>query len=309
MPINHKFAAILANTVPPMHILGIERARVVAARFAALQLPVQVSIGSIKEYGVPTIHRTTPVRIYMPIEAGPVPAFVFLHGGGWSMGSIDHYDGLCRLITNLAECATIAVDYGLAPECKFPQALEECHAVLKWLQEQAERLNIQPNNIAVGGDSAGGNLSAALCLLARDRAEVAPVYQVLLYPVTQLNSQTFSKRQYGKGFFLTSEDMVWFTENYLKTTAEVENHLASPLNAATLTGLPEALVITAEYDPLRDEGEAYAQQLLQNGVAVVHKRAKGMIHAFLSMNWLIPAEVQSTMEFICSHLRRKFQQG
>lgn len=309
MPINHKFAAILANTVQPMHILGIERARVAAARFAALQLPVQVSISSIKECGVPTIHRTTPVRIYMPIEAGPVPAFVFLHGGGWSMGSIDHYDGLCRLITNLAGCATIAVNYGLAPEYKFPQALEECHAVLKWLQEQAERLNIQPNNIAVGGDSAGGNLSAALCLLARERAEVMPVYQVLLYPVTQLNSQTLSKRQYGKGFFLASEDMVWFTENYLKTTAEVENHLASPLNAATLTGLPEALVITAEYDPLRDEGEAYAQQLLQNGVAVVHKRAEGMIHAFLSMNWLIPAEVQSTVEFISLHLRRKFQQG
>lgn len=309
MPINHKLAALLQNTAQPMHSLGVDRARAVAARFAALQLPAQVSIGSIKELSVPTVYRTTPVRVYLPREAGPAPAFVFLHGGGWSMGSMDHYDGLCRLITSLAGCATIAVDYGLAPEYKFPHALEECYAVLKWLQEQAEVINIQRDNIAIGGDSAGGNLSAALCLLARERAEFMPVYQVLLYPVTQLNSQTQSKSKYGRGFFIDSEDMVWFTENYLKTPAEMENNLASPLNAATLAGLPEALVITAEYDPLRDEGEAYARRLLQSGVAVVHKRMEGMIHAFLSMNWLIPEEVQAMMEFIAMHLRRKFQQS
>jgi acetyl esterase len=308
MALHEKIAEFLKKPAPPLHKLGVNRARAMVDRLAGFQIRSDVPVGSIENLMIPTGDKETPIRVFFPEGAGPFPVFVFLHGGGWTVGSIDHYDKICRIISNGSGCATVAVEYGLAPECKFPQPLEECYATIKWIYNCGKGMNLQVANIAVGGDSAGGNLSAAVCLLARERKEFPLGYQVLVYPVTDIDSQTETKKLYGKGYFIDDEDVSWFRENYLQTSQDAKSCLVSPLQAKTLAGLPEALIITAEYDPLRDEGEAYGRRLLQDGVTVIQKRYDGMIHAFLSLEWLIPEEARKAVEFIATQLKRKFQQ-
>ena len=223
-----------------------------------------------------------PVRIYTPEGKGPFPILVFYHGGGWVICDLDTHDGPCRYLTNHARCVTVSVDYRLAPEHKFPAGVEDCWAALKWVAANAASLNGDPKRIAVGGDSAGGNLSAVIAQLARDAAGPKLVFQLLIYPATEAELDTYSHKTF-RDYFLTAESIKWFWGHYLRTDADRKDPRAAPALTKDLKGLPPALVITAEFDPLRDEGEAYGERLRAAGVPVTITRYDGMIHGFYSL--------------------------
>ncbi|UOQ91571.1 alpha/beta hydrolase [Halobacillus shinanisalinarum] len=223
------------------------------------------------------------VRAYTPSGEGPHPALVFYHGGGWVIGNLDTHDNVCRALTNLANCVVISIDYRLAPEHKFPAAVDDCYAAAQWIIEHPSEFNIDASKVAVGGDSAGGNLSAVICHLAKERGTFNLAHQLLFYPATDFTAETESMRENAEGYFLTKGSMFYFRDHYLRTPEDAANPLASPFLIDDLSGLPPATVITAEYDPLRDEGEAYANRLKEAGVPVTLKRYDGMIHGFVSM--------------------------
>ena len=223
-----------------------------------------------------------PVRIYTPEGNGPFPVLVWLHGGGWVLGSIETNDATCRALTNEARCITVSVGYRLAPETKFPGGLDDSYAAATWAAENAASFGGDPSRVAIGGASAGGNLAAAVTLLARERGGPNLVHQLLVYPVTDLAQDTASYRENAEGYGLTRSTMAWYRALYLSNETERVNPLVAPLRAADLSGLPPALVITAEYDPLRDEGEAYARRLTEAGVPTQCTRYGGMIHLFFN---------------------------
>ncbi len=196
--------------------------------------------------------------------------------------NLDTHDDLCRNLANGAGCIVVSVDYRLAPEHKFPAAPEDCYAATRWVAENAARLNGDASRIAVGGDSAGGNLTAAVTLIARDQNGPPLIFQLLIYPVTDATGSSPSMIENAEGYGLTREDMIWFTNHYLNNEDEQKNPLASPLLAPDLSDLPPALIISAEYDPLRDEGELYGQRLKEADVPVTITRYNGMIYGFVS---------------------------
>jgi acetyl esterase len=208
---------------------------------------------------------------------------VYFHGGGWVLGSLEGSDHVSRELANTAGCLVVSVDYRLAPEHKFPAGLRDCEAAFEWAVANATSFGGDPARLAVGGDSAGGNLSTAVCLSARTRGRRAPIFQLLIYPVIDHDFDRASYHENAEGYMLTTDSMRWFWEQYVNSAAEMDDPLASPILAADLSGLPPALIITAEFDPLRDEGEAYADRLRQAGVPVVLSRYDGMIHGFFAM--------------------------
>jgi acetyl esterase len=223
------------------------------------------------------------VRIYIPAGCGPFPVLVWFHGGGWVVGDLETADGTARRLTAQAGCVVVSVDYRLAPEARFPAAPEDCYAAAQWVAGNAESINADPGRIAVGGDSSGGNLAAVVSLMARDRGGPSLAFQLLVYPVTARDFDTGSYQQNGEGFALTTDAMKWYWDLYLRDDADASDQHAAPLLAKDLSGLPPALVITAEFDPLRDEGEAYARRLQAAGVTATQSRYDGMIHGFFGM--------------------------
>ena len=241
-------------------------------------------IGRVEDLGIPRAGHSIPIRIYTPAGDGPFPCLVYFHGGGWVVCDLNTHDAVCRAIARRAAAVVVAVDYRLAPEYKFPAAVEDCYAATQWIAANAARLAVDPRRIAVGGDSAGGTLSTVVCLKSRDEGGPAIALQVLVYPVTNLASfDTRSYREFAEGYYLTRAEMEWFRGHYLARIEDAQNPYASPLLAPDLRGLPPALVITAECDPLRDEGEAYARRLAEAGVEVTCTRYAGMIHPFFSL--------------------------
>jgi len=239
-----------------------------------------------------------PVRIYTPSGTGPFPGLVFFHGGGWVVCDLDTHDTTCRSLARQAGAVVVAVDYRLAPEHRFPAAVVDCDAATRWVAANAQRLNIDPRSIAVGGDSAGGNLAAVIALKFRDEGGPALALQVLVYPVTNLASfDTPSYQEFADGYYLTRAEMEWFRGHYLGSAEEGLNPNASPLLAPDLRGLPAALVITAECDTLRDEGEAYARRLAEAGVEVTCSRYAGMIHPFFSLTGVIGGGRRAVEQF------------
>ena len=225
-----------------------------------------------------------PVRIYTPDAPGPRPALVYFHGGGWVVCDLDTHDVVCRAIARRSGAVVISVGYRLAPEHKYPAAVIDCYAATCWVAENASHLGVDPRRIAVGGDSAGGNLAAVVAQRSRDESGPPIALQVLVYPVTDLSSfDTPSYREFAEDYFLTAAEMVWFRDHYLARPEDARCAHASPLLASDLHGLPPALIITAEFDPLRDEGEAYAARLVEAGVPVRCTRYPGMVHPFFSM--------------------------
>ena len=245
------------------------------------------------------------VRAYSPHGPGPHPARGYYHGGGWVIGDLYTHDGLCRSITNAARCAVLSVDYRLAPESKYPVAVEDSYAALLWIVSNAERLGIDRRRMAVGGDSAGGNLATVMALMARDRTGPRLALQVLIYPVTDHDLDTRSYRENATGYILTREGMRWFWNHYLASEAQGREPYASPLRAASLAGLPPALVITAEYDPLCDEGEAYAARLRDAGVPVTLTRYPGMFHGFVRLTNVLD-KARTALDEIASSVQKAF---
>ena len=227
-----------------------------------------------------------PMPIYRPKDAVR-GALVYFHGGGWVIGSLEGSDGACRALANRSRSVVISIGYRLAPETKFPGPVEDAYAAVRWTADNAADLRIDPTRIAVGGSSAGGNLAAVAALVARDRGGPKIAFQLLTVPVTELSSRAGSHREFSEGYGLTAADMEWFGRHYVRSEADANEPYASVLRA-DLHGLPPAFVITAECDPLRDDGEAYAEKLRSLGVRASYKRYAGMFHGFMSFLGVLP---------------------
>jgi acetyl esterase len=238
-----------------------------------------------------------PVRLYRPEVAGTLPVVVYAHGGGWVIGDIETHDGLCRQLALGIPAVVVSVDYRRAPEHRFPAAVEDVGAVIDWVAAHAPEVGADAGRLAVAGDSAGGNLAAVAARRARDHGGPAIAFQLLLYPVTDLTCARPSYAENGEGYLLTREDMRFFIDAYLGGV-DPEDPDASPLAAADLSGLPPALVVTAEFDPLRDEGEAYAARLAAAGVDARSSRYDGMIHGFVSMDALLDGARRAIAESV-----------
>ena len=240
------------------------------------------------------------MRVYRPAADGTFPVLVYFHGGGWVIGGLDTHDGTCRLLCRDAGCVVVSVDYRLAPEHRYPAAAEDCYAATQWLADHASEIGIDPARIAVGGDSAGGNLAAAVALMARDRGTPTLAFQLLIYPVTDADFTRGSYIDNAEGYFLTTASMEWFWGHYVPDEATRSEAYCAPQQAKDLAGLPPALVLTAEFDPLRDEGEAFAARLKEAGVATTVTRYDGMIHGFFSMTGLAKAALDAVAESVAA---------
>lgn len=245
------------------------------------------------------------VRLYRPPGPAPDPApvIVHLHGGGWVLGGVAFEENRCRALAAETGAAVASVAYRLAPEHPFPTPLDDAYAATAWVTANAARLGLDPQRVAVMGSSAGGNLAAAVTLLARERGGPALAFQALIYPVCDASGDHPSHRQCSDVFPLTAEEMRWFWRQYVPDADTRLTALASPLRATDLSGLPPAYVLTAEFDPLRDEGEAYAARLAAAGVPIVHERAKGMVHGFLAVAPHLP-QVQALFAGLARQLKR-----
>lgn len=288
MPLNSQAQALLEEIskqgLPPFEQMSPTFARVVALSFRDLQGEPE-NVPEVRDILVPGPAGKLPVRVYHPAPGKALPLLVYLHGGGWVIGDIEVVDRPCRALANAGRCVVASVNYRLSPETKFPGPVEDCYAATVWLAAHAAGLGADPSRISVGGDSAGGNLAAAVALMARDRAGPKLAFQLLIYPVTApAKGTTFgSYTENAENYLLTRAAMEWFWDHYLNDEEQGRNPYASPLLAADHSRLPPALVITAEFDPLRDEGIAYARKLQEAGVEVKTSHYEGLIHGFFWM--------------------------
>ena len=271
------------NDLAPLETLTPEQARARSQQFAEARRQMAMEpVDRVRDLKIPGPGGEIPLRIYSPQSSSPSPALIYFHGGGWVLGDLESHDHVCRALANRVPCTVVSVDYRLAPEHKFPAAVDDSYAATEWIAAHAQELGIDRERMAVGGDSAGGNLAALVALLARDRNGPELVYQLLIYPGTDMRMDQPSVEENADGPILTKAAMIWFVNHYLPCVEERTNPLASPLLAADLSNLPAALIITAECDPLRDEGEAYGRRLDQSGVPVEIHRYPGMPHGFFS---------------------------
>ena len=277
---------------------GVEQTRaerLKEARIVAHRPPV--SMERVEPLELPGPAGPIPARLYTPPGAqDPTPLLVYFHGGGWVIGDLETHDDPCRFLAAHSGAKLLSVDYRLAPEHPFPAAAEDAFAAYEWATANAERLGVDPGRIAVGGDSAGGNLAGATCLTAREAGVPSPAMQLLIYPVTETAGTAASRRTFAEGFLLTRGDMNWFEERYLPPGVDREDPRVALLNATDLSGLPPAYVAVAGFDPLRDEGEAFAQQLREAGVQVALRRHPELVHTFASLTAICPSARQAMLE-------------
>ncbi|CAI0787864.1 alpha/beta hydrolase [Serratia entomophila] len=292
MPLDAQIARLLAQTAgdaAPASLAALRANTDIGLRALQGEMPAS---GGVRDWeAIADDGYRIRIRAYSPVGAagGAQPAMLFAHGGGWCLGSLALYDQPCQALANAAGRVVLSVDYRLAPEHPFPRPLEDVYQALCWAAEQAAPLGIDAARLAIGGDSAGGNLAAAAALLARDRGGPRIEHQLLLYPALSREMATASYRKFAEGYFLTREAMVFCWQNYLGARRDP---LAEPLHAACLAGLPPAIIASCEYDPLRDEAERYAQRLREAGVAVRCERLAGMVHACMHMLGVTPAARQ-----------------
>ena len=296
---------------PRLHELPVEVARRSFYKLMFAYRDEPEPVASAQDLEIPRReHAGGPLlaRLYRPAGALPgvvLPVMLWLHGGGWSLGDVAAYDPWCRALANASGIAVLSLDYRLAPEHQFPAGVDDAWYALRWLAREAGSLHLDPAGIYVGGDSAGGTLAAVLCLMARDAGGPVIRRQVLIYPATDLVSEFESFRSYGAGHFLEMETMLWFQHNYFAREIEKHDWRASPALAASHAGLPPALVITAECDPLADDGAAYAEKLRAAGVPARHRQFDGMVHGFVTMFKLF-AESREVLAEIVAALREDF---
>jgi acetyl esterase/lipase len=279
MPVHPLAQALLDDfsKLEPLETVSVQRGREQAFELARM-LPPGEPVAAVNDRVVPGPAQGIPIRIYTPKGQGPFPIIVYFHGGGWVLGDLDTSDSVCRVLANAASSIVVSVNYRHAPEHKFPAAPEDAYAATLWISSNARSFNGDANRLAVSGTSAGGNLAAVTALMARDRGGPAIAFQLLIVPVTNYGFDTGSYRQNAETYGLTLGAMRWFWNHYLESEADGANVYASPLRATDLKGLPRAFVLTAEFDPLRDEGAAYAEKLRAAGVPVNCKCYAGMIH-------------------------------
>jgi acetyl esterase len=299
MPVDAEFQKLLdmINALPVPDYArqpALEIAR--QMRAAPIMIPPVPQPVRVESREVPGPGGHIPVRIYRPDGAGPFGVMTSFHGGGWVTGKLDSDEYKSHVLARDSGVAIVSVDYRMAPEHRFPAAVEDCYAVTDWVAKNASALGFDPARIGVGGSSAGGNLSAAIPLMARDRGGPRLAFQLLTYPVIDDDFDRPSYRDNPKGKVISREQMVWFWDEYAPGKAERNNPYLNPLRAKDLKGLPPALVITAEFDPLRDEGEAYAKRLKEAGVEVQCTRYDGAVHGFLSMLVLHPSSQRALKE-------------
>ena len=277
-------------------------------QFAPLEAE-RLNVLTVRDDTIPTAHGDVPVRIYTPKPEDKIahltPILVFYHGGGFVLGSLDFVDGLCCQLTRSGGVIVVSVDYRLAPEHKFPAAAEDAYAAAQWVATHAAAIGGDAARVAVGGDSAGANLAAVVCLMAKDRGGQNPAFQVLIYPSTNGRQETESVLRNGEGYLLTREMMDWFSAQYQNSPADAANPYYSPLRHPSHADLPPALIITAEYDPLLDEGKAYADKLEASGVAFDYHRFDGTIHGFVNFYPMLD-KGRNAIELVGKRLRSTF---
>jgi acetyl esterase len=295
--------------LPPTHTLSPEQARLAYRERRALTQPEPPPVAQVQDLQVPDLAGPIALRLYRPLQlvpsgAGLLPVLVYFHGGGWVVGDLDTHDTLCRELANGAGCAIAAVDYRLGPEHRFPAAVDDCLAATRWLQRNAATLRLDASRIAVGGDSAGGNLAAVVAITARDAGWPALVFQLLIYPATDMRRGAPSHTTNGEGYLLTRDTISYFHDHYIADPAHDLDWRASPLLHPDLSQLPPALVLTAGYDPLRDEGLDYAQRLSETGSRATSVSFERQIHGFITMGNVID-EANAAVLLCADALRRE----
>ncbi len=305
--------------VPPVHTLTPEEARRAYLERRHITQPQPPAVAQVRPLQAPGPHGAIPLRLYLPLSAavradvsghgqpsGALPVLVFFHGGGWVIGDLDSHDTLCRELANGAGIAVVAVDYRMGPEHRFPAAVDDCIAATYWVHSQAAELGLDPARMAVGGDSAGGNLAAVVAIAVRDGAPLKLAYQLLIYPATDMRRSAPSHTHNGQGYLLTQDTMRYFHDHYITQPEHDHDWRASPLLHANLANLPPALVLTAGYDPLRDEGLHYAQRLTEAGNRATHLSFERQIHGFILMGRVID-EANAAVAVCAAELRRELR--
>ena len=278
-----QIALRLAALTGGSELLPVAQARARRRRDARIFSGPRIDVARVEELELPGPDGPLAARLYAPERSGrPPPLLVYFHGGGHVLGDLDTHDQPCRFLAREVPALVLSVEYRLAPEHPFPAAVEDAQACFRWAHSAAQRLGADGERVAVAGDSAGANLAAVVCQLAVAEGGPVPAFQALIYPVTDFSSRRRSYELFGKGFFLTDEEMSWFSGHYLRSKTEREDPRASPILAADLSGLPPAHVVTAGFDPLRDEGEAYVERLREAGVRVTHRRESDLVHGFIN---------------------------
>ena len=301
-----------ARGVPPTHTLSPADARRFYRERRFFSQPDPPPVGELRELSLPGPAGALRARLYRPLQAaqqaGVLPVLVYFHGGGWVIGDLDTHDTLCRQLANGSGCAVVAVDYRLGPEAVFPAAVEDCVAATRWVQEQAVGLGLDASRIAVGGDSAGGNLAAVVAITLRDaaargEASVALRHQLLIYPATDMRAVAPSHSSNGQGYLLTADTIAYFRGHYIPDRGQDSDWRASPLLREDLEGLPPALVLTAGFDPLRDEGRQYADRLSAAGTPTQYICFERQLHGFITMGRLLD-EAHTAVDLCARVLRR-----
>jgi acetyl esterase len=285
--------------LPDLETLSVEQVRLDSKSFTT---PSSTPVALIEEIKIPGPQGIICLRLYVPEKTESLPVFVSIHGGGWAFGSLDNNDPICREIAHQGHMIVVSIDYHLAPEHKYPAAIEDCYAALVWTVHNISRWGGDPSRLAIGGDSAGGNLAAAVSLMAREKHFPKIKAQVLMYPVTQHRFDTDSYQKYEKGYFLTKKQMEWFWSLYLSSPADGLQSHASPLYAEDLSELPPALIVLAHFDPLYDEGLAYGKKLQAAAVPVTISTYP-TIHGFISKLDLGKTALKQIAQFLSKELK------
>ena len=297
---------MVERQIPPTHMLSPADARQFYRERRAVTQPEPPPIAETRDLQASGPQGPIPLRLYQPLPAAqrkaPPPVLVYYHGGGWVIGDLDTHDTLCRELANGSGCAVVSVDYRLAPEHRFPAAVDDAIAAARWVRREAAALKLDAERIAVGGDSAGGNLAAVVAIAARDAGEPPFAWQLLIYPATDQHRTAPSHASNGQGYLLTRDTMDYFTGHYIPDARLYADWRASPLLHPDLSRLPPALVLTAGYDPLRDEGLAYAQKLSEAGTRATHLSFERQIHGFILMGKVL-AEANDAVRLCAAALR------
>ena len=295
--------ALEAIGAPPLNSVPVDAARKMYEKAAEQTRGEPPELLAVEELHIPGPESELKAWLYRPSAQDQLPILVYFHGGGFTIGSLQSHDAVCRYLSKEAECLVLSVDYRLAPEHKYPAAVEDAWAATCWAVNNAKKLGGDPDRVAVGGDSAGGNLAAVVCLMAREAGDPQLAYQLLIYPGIDMSCSLPSHDTFADGYRLTRDLITWFYQAYFTKDDDVTEWQASPINAHSLAGLPPAFILSAGFDPLQDENKSYAYKLETAGVEVIHSHYPDMIHGFVTMPGILTRAREALRE--CAAALRK----